>query len=160
MSAFPLRIAPRPSRFLGLALAVAHAGAVLLLWAAAAPDWASIAGTVLLGVSFGFHWLRDARLRLPRSVVSLELTRERDAGLRCELTLRDGRRVAGRVLGSSVALPWLVVLGVRPNSSRRSRRLALLPDALPREDHRALRVALRWAYANDALRDPAAGRSN
>ncbi|HET9699925.1 MAG TPA: protein YgfX [Burkholderiales bacterium] len=160
MIAFPLRLALRPSRLLGVALAVAHAGAALVLWAAAAPDWASIAGTVVLGVSFGFHWLRDARLRLPRSVVALAFTRDRETGLRCEFTLRDGRRIGGRVLGSSVALPWLVVLGVRPDASRRSRRLALLPDALAREEHRALRVVLRWAYANDALRDPAAGRSN
>lgn len=157
MSAFPLRLTPAPSRCLGIALAAAHSAAAMLLWAAPAPAWAWISGTALLGASFGYHWLRHARLRLPRSVAALELTREREAELRCEFALRDGRRITGRVLGSSVALPWLVVLAVRPEGSRLSRHLALLPDSLPPEDFRALRVALRWGYATEALREPDSG---
>lgn len=153
-----MRLTPGPSRVLGLALAAAHCGAAVLLWIAAAPDWARIAGTFLLSASLGYHWLRDAQLRLPTSVAALELARDAEAGLRCELSLRDGQRIAGRVLGSSVALPWLVVIGVRPGVSRLSRRLALLPDALPAEDFRALRVALRWAYAEEMRREPGAGR--
>jgi hypothetical protein len=160
MSAFPLRLAPGPSRLLGFALAAAHCGAAAALWIAPAPGWIRIAGTLLLGASFAYHWLGDARLRLARSVTVLELTRDAEAGLRCELTLRDGRRVVGRVLGSSVALPWLVVIGLRPDASRLSRRITLLPDALAAGDFRALRVALRWGYTEEMRRELDAGRAS
>ncbi|HEX6827728.1 MAG TPA: protein YgfX [Burkholderiales bacterium] len=156
--AFPLRLAPVPSRRLGLVLAVAHLGAAVLLWAAAAPAWAKLAGSALLSASLGYHWLRDVRLSLPPSAIGLELIRDRNEGLRCELALRDGRQVAGRILASSVALPWLVVIGLRLDGSRRTRHLALLPDSVSEADFRALRVALRWAYTEDTWRGPGAGR--
>lgn len=148
MSAFPLRLAPAPSRRLALVLAAAHVAATAAAWSVPASPWAKLAAALLLGASLAYHWLRDARLRLPGSAVGLELTRDREAGLRCELTLRGGRRVGGAVLGSSVALPWLVVLSLRLDGSRRTRRLTLFPDALGGEDFRALRVALRWGYAD------------
>ena len=157
MGAFPLRLAPAPSRRMGIVLGAAHLAAAMLLWAAAAPAWARFAGSVLLGASLGYHWLRDARLGLGRSVVGLELVRDREAGLRCELALRGGHRVAGRVLASSVALPWLVMINLRPDDSRRTRRVTLLPDSLVAEEFRALRVALRWAYTEETLRDPVVG---
>jgi len=83
---------------------------------------------------------------LPQSVVGLTLTQEREGGLGCEAARRDGGRTACRILGGSVALPWLVVLRLRPQGRRLAWPVALLPDALAAEEFRALRVALRWGY--------------
>jgi toxin CptA len=146
MNGFPLRFAPAPSLRLGIILGAVHLAAAMLLWNAPLPAWARIGGTALLATSLGYHWLRDVWLRLPGSVVGMDLLRDRETGLRVELTRRDGGRLAGRVLGSSLALPWLVVISLRPDGFRRARHVTLLPDTLSGEEFRVLRVALRWGY--------------
>lgn len=102
-----------------------------------------------LAASLAYHLLRDAWLRLPQSVAGLTLNREREGGLACEAERRDGARAECVILGSSVALPWLVVLRLQPRGRWRARSVTLLPDALGAEEFRALRVALRWGYGTE-----------
>jgi len=147
LSAFPLRLRLRPSHRLAAALAAAHSCAAVLAWAAEAPPWLKLALSAALLASLAFHLLRDAWRLLPQSVVGLTLTQEREGSLGCEAERRDGGRAACRILGGSVALPWLVVLRLRPQGGRLAWPVALLPDALAAEEFRALRVALRWGYA-------------
>jgi hypothetical protein len=65
-----------------------------------------------------------------------------EAGDRVELTRRDGMTEQLQLQAEALVTPWLVVLQLR---DRRHRRLYLpvLPDMLPREPYRRLRVRLR-----------------
>jgi hypothetical protein len=56
------------------------------------------------------------------------------AGVWREGVVRDGSFVA----------PFLTIVRWRPGGARFDRSIAILPDMLPRESFRALRVLLRW----------------
>ena len=65
----------------------------------------------------------------------------------------DGLRVvdavggvrAGELRAGSFVSPGLTLIRWRPHGARRDRTIVVLPDMLPAEDFRALRVALRFA---------------
>jgi membrane-bound toxin of toxin-antitoxin system len=145
-----LRLTLAPSVALAALLAVGHLGAFLLLVPLELPTWLKAALAVVLMASLAFHVLRDAWLRLARSVSGIDIAREDAGGLRCEIVLRGGVRLRCRVLPSSVAIPVLVLLNVRPQDSRLSRGIPILPDMLTGEDFRALRVLLRWGWRDAA----------
>lgn len=66
--------------------------------------------------------------------------------------LRQGDWQPVEVRGSSFVQPWLTVLHLDLAGRRRCLALVVLPDMLPREDFRRLRVWLRWGHqdANNA----------
>jgi toxin CptA len=76
-----------------------------------------------------------------RAIVGLELARDG----RVELTRRDGSRVRGNLAAGGMAAPWMATLRWRPAGARVDRTLWLLPDMLPAEEFRQLRILLRWA---------------
>ncbi|MDO9226990.1 MAG: protein YgfX [Pseudomonadota bacterium] len=119
--------ASRVARRLALALHLAALAALLL---ARLPPIVWAAGLALLAMSLT---LSTRRPDLPR--------------LRCKSDgrleiWRDGSWRAAQLLPDSVALPWLIVLRWRENGRRH--RLLLPPDALRGDEHRRLRVWLRW----------------
>ena len=119
--------ASRVARRLALALHLAALAALLL---ARLPPFVWAAGLALLAVSLA---LSTRRPDLPR--------------LRCKSDgrleiWRDGGWRAAQLLPDSVALPWLIVLRWRENGRRH--RLLLPPDTLRGDEHRRLRVWLRW----------------
>jgi hypothetical protein len=59
------------------------------------------------------------------------------------LVLRNGEQIAGMVRDDTLVTPWLVLLNVA-TASHGSRSLLLFPDAMPADDHRRLRVLLRY----------------
>lgn len=96
-------------------------------------------------VPIGMHavWtLRCWALRTTRgAVIWVELS----ADGRAALIERGGRRRGGCVQPTSYVGEWLTTLVIRPDGSRTSRAIAILPDMLPAEDLRQLRVLLRVA---------------
>jgi hypothetical protein len=71
--------------------------------------------------------------------VAIALDREH----RLALTDCSGRRVDGTLHPSTYVGARLTTVVWRPNGSRRTRALALLPDMLDAEDFRRLRVLMR-----------------
>jgi hypothetical protein len=50
---------------------------------------------------------------------------------------------------------WVTTIVWRPDGARWSRAILVLPDMLPAEDFRRLRVMLRYARSGDAQEAPA-----
>ncbi len=88
-------------------------------------------------VSLRMWGLRTSR----RSIVAIEL----GGGTQVALTDRSGRRIEGRVGADSYVGASLTTVVVRRGGAFASRATAILPDMLPGEDFRRLRVLLRLA---------------
>lgn len=69
--------------------------------------------------------------------------------------LGDGRLVAGHVRASTYVGSWITCIVWRPDGARWSRTILLLPDMLPPDDFRRLRVMLRYARSGDVQDAPA-----
>ncbi len=63
-----------------------------------------------------------------------------------------GTLVAGHVRTSSYVGPHLTTIVWRPDGARWSRSVMILPDMLPEDDFRRLRVLLRYGRSEDAPR--------
>jgi hypothetical protein len=98
---------------------------------------------VLVTGTHGMASLRMWALRgSRRSIVAIELRGDAQVAL----TERSGRRIEGRVgADSSYVGASLTTLVVRGKGAFASRATAILPDMLPSEDFRRLRVLLRLA---------------
>ena len=85
---------------------------------------------------------RDVALRRSaRSVVEFAVA----ADLVAVAYLRDGRLVAGHVRSATYVGAMLTTVVWRPDGARFSRTVLILPDMLPADDFRRLRVMLRYA---------------
>src|SRR5258708_35298464 len=69
--------------------------------------------------------------------------------------LGDGRLVAGHVRAATFVGAWVTTIVWRPDGWRWSRSILVLPDMLPAEDFRRLRVMLRYARSGDEQDVPA-----
>jgi len=67
----------------------------------------------------------------------------------------DGRLIAGHVRASTYVSSWITTIVWRPDGWRLSRTILVLPDMLPEEDFRRLRVMLRYARSGEAQEAPA-----
>jgi hypothetical protein len=67
----------------------------------------------------------------------------------------DGRLVAGHVRAATHVGAWVTTIVWRPDGMRWSRAILVLPDMLPAEDFRRLRVMLRYARSSDEQEVPA-----
>lgn len=56
-----------------------------------------------------------------------------------------GQWRTGEVREGSFVAPWLTIVRWRPGGARFDASIVLLPDMLPAEDFRRVRVWLRWA---------------
>jgi toxin CptA len=130
MFPLPLVIETQASAALKVLLVAVHLAALAALFLASLPGAVRLAGALLLGASLWATWNRLASVRL-RARADGQLEIWRDATWK-PVPLRS----------DSVALPWLIVL--RWREGRRRHSLALPGDALPDDEHRRLRVWLRW----------------
>ncbi len=155
MDAVPrLRLEPRPSRVAAVAFtlaAVVTTGVVLALPLGVPGRLAALAAAVVA---------IDARLRALRrgvpALIHLGLDR------RIAVTRRDGRTVEGRVLPASYVGARVVSVAWRPDGWpwwRPAPALLLLPDMLGADDHRQLRVVLRYGRAPPACGRPGSDES-
>ena len=69
------------------------------------------------------------------------------------LTERTGRRIEGIVQADSYVGALLTTLVVRPDGKRRLRTVAILPDMLPADDFRRLRLLLRLGHGTTTTTD-------
>lgn len=58
---------------------------------------------------------------------------------------RSGLWRSGSVSDGSLVAPWLTILNWRPPGARFDRTVVILPDMLPADAMRRIRVILRWA---------------
>lgn len=121
--------------------------ALVTLFLVAIPAWALVLGVLCCLVQAAWVLPRQVLLGHPRAFIGL---RRDEQGW--QLYSRANGWQAVQLRPDSLALPLLVVLRFRLAGERRVRGLCIPRDALPREQHRRLRVRLkfsrrRWAAA-------------
>ena len=136
--ATPLRLELVPSRRLQLLLAASHTGGLMLLPFTGLGAVFTLPLAVLLCAAGWQAWRSSSALPSRRFVQQLSW----GAGDRVELIRRDGTAEHLQLQAGALVTPWLVVLQLRDSHLRRL-YLPVLPDMLPREPYRRLRVRLR-----------------
>lgn len=132
MFPLPLVVNVGPSGRLRLLLVVLHLLAGLALWLAALPLHVQTAGSVILLLDLA-HSLR------PTTSVTLRGT---EKGL---LEMRKNQEWRPlHDLGIGLLLPGIVLIRFQEPGSKRKRSLVILPDSMPADDYRRLRVWLQW----------------
>lgn len=136
MVGWPENLALRPSRCLANLLLASHAaflgGVFFLSW----PIALRLALAVVLLASLRYQ------LKAHDGATAMNSLRlGQGGGLECGF--ENGRWVPAKVLARTTVLPWLVVLRLELAGQGR-RSAVVLPDSLPAQDFRRLRVWLRW----------------
>jgi hypothetical protein len=124
---------------LGAALIVAtHLASAVLL--ALVPGNAALRCAAVAAIgAHALHALRTWALQsAPSAIVAVEVFPDR----RALLIERGGERCEGAIRPESYVGERLTTLVVRPDGARLSRAVAILPDMLPADDLRRLRVML------------------
>ena len=135
----PLRIAFARSPLAAALVVSAYLASAALLILVPGPAWLRGAAAVAIG-AHTVRTLRTAALRTADgAIVAVEIWPDG----RAAVTERGGRRREGRVQPASHVGTWLMKLVVRLDGDRRSQATAILPDMLPAEDRRRLRILLR-----------------
>jgi hypothetical protein len=112
-----------------------HAAALLVVALLPVPVAASIALAVAVLLSLAWHWRLRVSQRYPHAVRCLRW----EAGGDCILKLASGEQLTTQLAARAFVMPWLLILYFQD----RPRHLVLLPDMLPTEVFRQLRVRLR-----------------
>ena len=134
-----LHVALQPSRIAGAAVVVGViATSALVAWLPINPWLQAIAAIFLgaYGIALNRSW---AQRSTSHAVVAIVV----DANRHIVVVERGGRRVDGDVQEDSYVGAVLSTVVWRGAGERRSRAIAILPDMLPAEDFRKLRVLLR-----------------
>jgi len=144
-----LRLSLGPSRLASALICVTClATCALVAWlpGAAAFRGVSVIGIGAYAILTMRHW---ATRSASRAIVGIEL----DADRAVRLIDRTGRHIEGTVQPDSYVGALLTTLVVRPEGKRRLRTLAILPDMLPADDFRRLRLLLRLGHAATTATD-------
>ena len=134
-----LKLTLQPSWTLAAILAAAHGAAIAAVVVAEMPQWLTFAAIAALFANLVLE-LRHALLRMPDSVVALEISP--DAAL--SIRTRSGGWRDCEVRGNTYVVSFLAILNLRETESRKTKRVVVLPDSIGAEDFRRLRVWLRW----------------
>ncbi|MSQ69186.1 MAG: hypothetical protein EXR83_13545 [Gammaproteobacteria bacterium] len=130
-----MQISPTPSRLLARALALAHGVCAVLggLAFAAAP-----LGLLAVLVATALHWVQLRRRLgvLPRVLF--------DSNDQWWLLEPHAQRVPVALHRHAVITTWAMLLPLQHHPARPGVLLVLLPDSLPADDFRRLRVRLLW----------------
>jgi len=133
-------LAPKPSRSLAAFLLAIHILALLAAWVNPLAVWLKLPLSLCILISL---WLAFKHRANGPEIKGLQLKPDNS----WVLHLAQGGEVEARLLGSSIANPWFVLLHFRTEKIRYS---VLIPrDSLPPEDFRKLRVALRVVKLGD-----------
>jgi hypothetical protein len=140
-----------PSRTAGAAIGVATLATLVVVLHLPVAPWqhGAICAVVLAWAWVAFE--RTAVRSTPDAVVQLRLA----ANLLIVVTRGDGRLVAGHVRSRTCVTASLTSIVWRPDGARWSRSILVLPDMLPPDDFRRLRVMLRYARSGLAQSAPA-----
>ncbi len=130
-----------PSRIAGAGIGLAGLGTIAVVFMLPVAGWLQALGmlAVLAWVAAVF---RIVALRRGAFAIT-------EARLAPDLVLvvhmGDGRLVAGHVRSATYVGVWLTTIVWRADRARWSRTVCIVPDMLPAEDFRRLRVMLRYA---------------
>jgi hypothetical protein len=152
-----LRIELKASRFAAALVFLAIVGTSALVAWLPGSGWLRGAAVIALGI-YGVALERTWALRSARRAIASFTLRP---DLTVTLVERGGRIAEGVVLGDSYVAAMLTTLVVRVPLARWPRTVAILPDMLPAQDFRRLRVQLRLgrvpaAQAADTTAEPSA----
>jgi toxin CptA len=135
-----LKIAIGPSRRLALLLCLVHMAAVGACLVVTMPVSARVVLIAVIAASCARSVYGAALLRSRDAVVALEI--KNDGAL--SFQTRRGEWYQGTLLGSSFVAPYLAVLNLRCESSRRIHHVVILPDSAATDAFRQLRIWMRW----------------
>jgi len=137
-----LRISLGPSRIASaLVCASCLSSAALVAWL---PGPATLRGAIVIGIAvYAIVTLRRWAARCVSSaIVGIEVDLDQSV---C-LIDRAGRRIVGVLQADSYVGALIATVVMRPDARRRLRSTTILPDMLPAEDFRRLRLLLRLGY--------------
>jgi hypothetical protein len=139
------------SRIVGAGVGLAALGTLAIVFLLPADAWQQ-AGAVLVVVMWAaaIFWVVALR-RSPFAITELRLAPD----LVLVVHRGDGRLVAGHVRRSTYVGAWLTSIVWRADGAFWSRAILIVPDMLPAEDFRRLRVMLRYARSAVAQGVPA-----
>ena len=140
-----------PSRIVGVGVGLAALAVLAVVFALPLAAWQQ--GLVTLAV---LAWAARAFVvvalrRSPRAVTELRLAPD----LVLVAHHGDGRLVAGHVRSATYVGELVTSIVWRPDDAWRSRAILVVPDMLPADDFRRLRVMLRYARNAEAQGAPA-----
>lgn len=144
-------VVPGPSRSAGVMLGIMVAATVAVVVALPLQLWLQSGLIVGLALWSMRVFQRVALRRGTRAVTEVRLAANR------LIAVRHAERalVAGHVRTASHVGSRLTTIVWRPDGARWSRTLLLLPDMLPPDDFRRLRVLLRYTRSDDVQGVPA-----
>ena len=140
-----------PSRIAGAAIGVLSVATIALTIALPLEPPVQIALIAAVVAWAGWSFQVDALRRGKLAVTEMRLAPD----LILVACMGDGLLVAGHVRASTYVGAWVTTIVWRPDGSRWTRTILVLPDMLPAEDFRRLRVMLRYARSGDAHDLPA-----
>ncbi len=147
----PVRVAPAASRsaFALICALAAFAGAV----AATLPVHEVLRGLATIAIlAWAVDSVRVVALRRgSRAIRRIEL----DGHLQIAVTTGDGTCDRGQVRPDSYVGARITTIVWKPERARRARAILLLPDMLPPDDFRRLRILLRYGRSESTQGDPA-----
>ncbi len=140
-----------PSRIAGAGIGLLAVATVALILAMPLPTVLQMALIAAVVAWAGWSFRIDALHRGRFAVSELRLAPD----LILVACMGDGRLVAGHVRSATYVGAWVTTIVWRPDGRRWSWTILVLPDMMPAEDFRRLRVMLRYARSGDVQEAPA-----
>jgi toxin CptA len=140
-----------PSRIAGAGIGVLAAATIALTIALPLQPLVQLAMSAAVVVWAGWSFHVDALHRGRIAVTDVRLAPD----LILVVCMGDGSLLAGQVRASTYVGAWVTTIVWRPDGRRWSRAILVLPDMLPEEEFRRLRVMLRYARSSEVHDVPA-----
>jgi len=147
----PVHVVLSPSRIAGAGIGVLAAATIALTIVLPVQPLHQMAMIVAVVAWAAWAFQVDALHRGRFAVTEVRLAPD----LMLLVCMGDGRLVAGQVRASTYIGAWVTTIVWRPDGRRWARALLVLPDMLPAEDFRRLRVMLRYARSGEVQDVPA-----
>ena len=140
-----------PSRIAGSGIGLLAAATISLIVAMPSPPELQVALIAAVVAWAGWAFRIDALHRGRFAVTELRLAPD----LILVACMGDGRLVAGHVRAATYVGAWVTTIVWRPDGRRWSWTILILPDMIPAEHFRRLRVMLRYARSGEVQESPA-----
>ena len=147
----PVHVVLSPSRVAGAGIGVLAAVTIALTLATPLEPWLQAVLVAALVAWAGAAFQVAALHRGRHAVAEIRVAPD----LMLVACMGDGHLVAGYVRAATYIGPWMTTVVWRPDGRRVSRTILVLPDMLPAEDFRRLRVMLRYARSAEVQEVPA-----
>ena len=141
-----LRLQLKSSMQMALVLTLGYFLAAACLFWAPMPRWLMIVLLAALALNLLFLLRHQAWRAWPFSINALQF--ERDGLVIAQY--RNGQLLQARVLASSFVAPYLTIVLLQPAGAWWVRSVVVVPDCLPAETFRRLRIWLKWRAGGGA----------